>query len=140
MFCSKCGKQLNYGAAFCDGCGAAVNKSSQPESAGVQRAKAVSNEKILIERSQKNKAMTVIAIVSSLELLFLCLAGATKLSFFDFMFNSTGNSLLEYILDKSGGVLSFFGFMEGCCCLAEIIMCFVFYKKREFSTYKKFKL
>ena len=116
MFCSKCGKQLNYGAAFCDGCGAAVNKSSQPESAGVQRAKAVSNEKILIERSQKNKAMTVIAIVSSLELLFLCLAGATKLSFFDFMFNSTGNSLLEYILDKSGGVLSFFGFMEGCCC------------------------
>lgn len=138
MFCSKCGKQLNDEATFCDGCGSAVKKSAEPETAGIQRAKAATNEKALIERSRKNRAITVIAILNSVMFLFLCLAGATKLSAFEWLF--TDEEIIDYIWEESAGMLTFLGFMEGLCCLAEIVLCFVLYKRREFSAYKKIKL
>jgi hypothetical protein len=37
MFCSKCGKQLEEGSKFCNGCGSHVNKNAQPESSSKRK-------------------------------------------------------------------------------------------------------
>lgn len=72
MFCSKCGKQLNDGAAFCDSCGTESEGSLLGQgSADVQRA--VSNENTAAEPSQKAKSFVVTIVSCSLWNLCCCL-------------------------------------------------------------------
>lgn len=139
MFCSKCGKQLNVGAAFCDGCGAAVNGlSPEQTSVGVQRGGGELNERIRAERSEKIRAIAITAIISVVELIFLFIAMSSELSNLKFFFNDEkGRTFLEYMWEKQGGLTKAIGIFLMFTVVMDVIMCYIHSRRRTLSKYKK---
>lgn len=138
MFCSKCGKQLNDGAAFCDGCGAAVNKPSENELSGVQRAKAELGKKTLAEHAEKTRAIVITSILSAAELIFLLVAMSSELSSLKFFFyDGKGEYFLKYAWDKQGGVTKVIGIVLMLASIMDVIICYIHCRKRTLNAYKK---
>lgn len=139
MFCSKCGKQLNDGAVFCDGCGAAVNSSSPEQtSTGAQRANGALSEKTQAERSEKMRAIAVTAIISAVELIILFIAMSSELSSLKFFFNDgKGENFLKHMWDKQGGLTKVIGVLLMFAAVMDVVMCYIHSRRRTLSAYKK---
>lgn len=66
MFCSKCGKEINDGAAFCDKCGNPVGNSSSNNNAdnSTSERNVLSNEiSTFVEKEKNEKKMAIICAV-----------------------------------------------------------------------------
>lgn len=147
MFCSKCGKEVQEGTAFCSSCGNPINSYAQANTAKPLKQSFISVRKNLAatapdEYKKKNIVLTVYLIITIMNIGFWLSVVLTKLSIFPNYLINVNNSSTESLLSViEANVISsnlwvmFVLFLM--VIVTEIIGLWVWYKKRAFSFTKK---
>lgn len=108
MFCSKCGKQVADGAAFCDGCGYALSGGTPLAQSQVSPISKMTDA----EKNEKMCAVLLFCISSVMDLLFWWLVVASEFKAVSFLFEGTApsyviESLFEKLFENCGGIMIF---------------------------------
>lgn len=140
MFCSKCGKEINDGAAFCDKCGAKIGGSDN-------NSRSASSYSYSDEMSQDEKVAKTRVITNYFVYAVLVLAAALMLVIGDMSLfissidskSTTGYTMSELSDDGVFEVLIILGVII-VFASSIIVECILPYKKRAFDGFKdKFK-
>lgn len=144
MFCSKCGKQLNEGAAFCDGCGASINGGATSSSEVISYSEAVKGlEKLNPEEARKAQKLIFVIVnltVAFFDFILCSLPFFSKFAMFPALFNeeyeSKAEMVFEYLWDKYTMICVAIGAVVLTSLIIKIIKLRSAYRYEEFIKYE----
>lgn len=130
MFCSRCGKQLPDGAAFCSGCGANVQQQGE-------QLKRIEKDTVLIQKLSKISNVYCVFVlnlccmmaylipwveIGSIDILGLFEIDGSKYNIIDLCLANTGIAKQFYKILYNQDISSMMNFLKVICCIGIVAM------------------